>query len=294
MKIGAVITALLLVFSTVSLVMPDYADAARMGGGRSFGSKPFMNSPAQAPAARQSTQQRQQPAATAQAPRMGGMMGGMLGGLLAGTLLGSLLSGHGFQGGGFMDLILLGILAFIGYMIFKRFRERSRQPAAAGAAPFGGNSQFTDVPQNTSGLDATMGNTGGFTPADRPNVDIPAGFDVEEFLRGAKTTFTRMQKSWDNRDLDDIANFASSYVINQLKEDMAKDPNPSTTEIMLVNAELLGVETSGEEQRAQVYFDVLLREDPRQSTPTSVREIWHFMRIGQNGHWKLDGIQQVA
>ena len=41
---------------------------------------------------------------------------------------------------------------------------------------------------------------------------------------------------------------------------------------MLVNASLLSVDTVGDEQIAQVYFNVLLREDPSQEAPIDVRE----------------------
>ena len=48
-----------------------------------------------------------------------------------------------------------------------------------------------------------------------------------------------------------------------------------------------------DEQRAQVFFDVLMRESPDQQAPSSVREVWHFVRPIAGGSWKLDGIQQV-
>ncbi len=300
MKLGALLTALLLVFSAVALTLPDYADAARMGGGRSFGSKPFMSKPAPAPVQRQATRGA---GAAATAPKSGmfGGMGGLFGGLLAGTLLGSLLGGHGFAGGGFMDLIFIAILAFIGYKLYKRFRS-GPAPAPANAGNATGN--YADMNRNFNGMnrentqatgwDALRGAMGGATPAAaQPNIDVPAGFDTEEFLRGAKMAYNRLQKSWDNRDLADISQFATPIIMENLKQQLAEDPNPSHTEIMLVNATLEGVEQDGDSQRAQVYFDVLMRENPNQSTPTSVREIWHFLRHGQNGTWKLDGIQQV-
>lgn len=291
MKYGAILASLMLLLSTIILALPDSAEAARMGGGRSFGSRPSMNAPAQRPAMRQQTPaQNNNPAAAAtQRPGMG-MMGGLLGGLLAGTLLGSLLSGGGFSGGGFMDLILIGILAFLGYTLYKRFRQRPQPaPAAQGyGAAFnntgGGNSsQWNSFRQNAQPA----------AGAADPAVDVPAGFDVDEFLRGAKAAYVRMQKSWDNRDLKDIAQFATPAVMTVLEQQRAEDPNPSHTELMLVNASLLGVEDEGSERRAQVYFDVMMREDPSQQTPSAVREIWHFVRSGQNGNWLLDGIQQV-
>ena len=117
MKIKAILTMLIMLGGACMYALPDTADAARLGGGRSFGSRPSMSQPAQAPSAmqRQSTQQRQQAAQAQQPQRKGflGGMGGLLGGLLAGSLIGSLLFGGGFSGGGIMDILLLGILLFV-------------------------------------------------------------------------------------------------------------------------------------------------------------------------------------
>ena len=80
----------------------------------------------------------------------------------------------------------------------------------------------------------------------------------------------------------------------EIQQQAAEDKTPGNTEIMLVNASLLSVDTVGDEQIAQVYFNVLLREDPSQEAPIDVREIWHFVRPASgDGTWKLDGIQQV-
>ena len=258
----------------------------------------------------------QAPAATArnaqaaqQRPGMFGGMGGLFGGLLAGTLLGSLLSGNGMGGGGgFLDIIIIGLLIYFGLKLFARFRNRqSSEPAPAGSGVFGtgrpdltndsASQPFARSNTQASGWDALRNLTGQGSQvgpeAAEPGVDVPAGFDTEEFLRGAKMAYTRMQKSWDRRDLDDIAQFATPAVMEVLREQMAAEPAPSTTEILLVNAQLLGAESEGDDQRAQVFFDVLLRERPDQTAPTSAREVWHFLREGENGTWKLDGIQQV-
>lgn len=286
MKFLVFFTSIFLLLSALTLVVTDCADAARMGGGRSFGSKPFMSTPAKPPAPSRS--QVQSPASsTASRPGMG-VMGGLFGGLLAGTLLGSLLSGNGFSGGGFMDIILLALLAFFAYKLFQRFRQKqTEEPAPAYGA-------YRRATSNQSGWDALTGATNYTASSANQTVDVPVGFDVDEFLRGAKTAYTRMQKSWDNRDLADIAQFATPAVMKVLNEQLANDPNPSKTELILINANLLGVENDGPNQRAQVYFDVLMRENPNQQTPESVREIWHFLREGDKGNWKLDGIQQVS
>lgn len=288
MKFGVVIAAFFLLFSCFYL--PDYADA-RMGGGKSFGSSPRMGQPTQMPSQRQAVN----PASPA-TPRSGmGGMGGMLGGFLAGSLLGSLLSGNGFGGGGgsFMDILLIAILAFIGWKLFIRFRnQRMAQQDGAVPGQFNQPAQRSDTGSIWNNLRNTVP---GATPqvAD-PGVDIPADFNQEEFLRGAKMAYTRMQKSWDNRDLADIAHFATPAVMRELQAQAAQDPGPSRTDLLQVNAELVGVEPEGDNLRAQVLFDVLMRDGPSQANPENVREIWHFLRIGKNGNWKLDGIQQVV
>ena len=139
MKLSAFLTIVLFLCCSIMLAVPDATEAARLGGGSSFGSKPFMSTPAPRPTMRQDAPQAprssmNQPQAAPQAPRPGmfGGMGGLFGGLLAGTLLGSLLGGHGFAGGGFMDIILIGLLVFFGLKLFARFRGQ-QAPAGAGA-----------------------------------------------------------------------------------------------------------------------------------------------------------------
>lgn len=300
MKIKAILTMLIMLGGACMYALPDTADAARLGGGRSFGSRPSMSQPAQAPSAmqRQSTQQRQQAAQAQQPQRKGflGGMGGLLGGLLAGSLIGSLLFGGGFSGGGIMDILLLGILLFVGLKLFARARSKAQPaPAGAGNAPMGGMEpplQRNDTA--ASGWDTLSGQNNAYNSQPEVVIPMPADFDAEEFLRGAKMAYNRLQAAWDSRDLNDIAQFASPAVMDAVHQQLAEETEPSKTEILLVNAQLLSVVNEDKEQRAQVYFDVLMRERPDQPTPSNVREIWHFVRELDGGTWKLDGIQQVA
>lgn len=300
MKIKAILTMLIMLGGACMYALPDTADAARLGGGRSFGSRPSMSQPAQAPSAmqRQSTQQRQQAAQAQQPQRKGflGGMGGLLGGLLAGSLIGSLLFGGGFSGGGIMDILLLGILLFVGLKLFARARSKAQPaPAGAGNALMGGMEpplQRNDTA--ASGWDTLSGQNNAYNSQPEVVIPMPADFDAEEFLRGAKMAYNRLQAAWDSRDLNDIAQFASPAVMDAVRQQLAEETEPSKTEILLVNAQLLSVVNEDKEQRAQVYFDVLMRERPDQPTPSNVREIWHFVRELDGGTWKLDGIQQVA
>ena len=308
MQIKAFLSILVLLCCSLMLTFTDDALAARLGGGSSFGSKPFMSTPAPAPRPQQPSfqskpnpsQPQAQPSPAASRPGgLFGGMGGLMGGLLAGTLIGSLLGGHGFAGGGFMDILLFGLMIFIGLKLFAAFRS-SQRPAQAGA---GAQDTQNSSAQPEAGMmredasgngwEALRNQGAAQAEAPGPQIPMPPGFDAEEFLRGAKMAYTRLQAAWDKRDMNDISQFATEAVQQSVREQMAADPKPSTTEILLVNAQLLGVHDEGDEQYAQVFFDVLLRETPAQETPSSVREVWHFMRPVSGGNWKLDGIQQV-
>jgi predicted lipid-binding transport protein (Tim44 family) len=275
------------------------AEAARFGGGRSFGGSPSFNRPApssQLPGGmRNPSAAQQQPVAAAAARPGMGMMGGMMGGLLAGTLIGSLLSGHGFAGGGMFDILLIGLGL---YLLFK-FLGR-RRAAQSGQTNVGlrmpvpedlGQGQNPGMAK--SGMWDVLGGRSADSGADAQN-NVPAGFAREEFLRGAKILYQRMNDSWDKRDLNDIAEFSTQPFMAEIRRQAAESPDPGKTDIMLVNADLVSVVCEAGRETASVCFNVTLREDPGQSAPIQVHEVWHFVRaVGSSETWKLDGIQQV-
>lgn len=137
---GMVISALLAF--TLALTGSE-AFAARMGGGKSFGSRPSYSAPYQrSPSAAQpgmsqpgmgqpgmaarqpaysAAQQRNQSIRDSLAQRGGFMR--MLGGLALGGLLGAMLFGGGFEGINFLDILMFGLIAF---MLFKLFAARRR------------------------------------------------------------------------------------------------------------------------------------------------------------------------
>ena len=281
------------------------ADAARFGGGRSFGgsggfSKPFKSQSLPKAGVTNPSAGQRQPGAAAASPaaRPGfGMMGGVLGGLLAGSLIGSLLSGNGFAGGGMMDMLLLALVAYLAFKFFARRRTaQSAETNISGlrmpmpdAEPRTGTMR-----ENTGGMWDTLGGGGSAGRAeDGSAVNVPAGFDQEDFLHGARMLYIRMNDSWDRRDLDDIAEFASRPFMAEISRQAEESPNSENTQILMVNANVVSVVNEAGRETASAFFDVTLREQGS-SSPVQVREVWHFVRAaGSQDMWKLDGIQQV-
>jgi len=273
-------------------VLHDTAEAARLGGGRSFGSRPSYqrSAPAPSPTSPQMSPSRpgQQGPIPGATPSPMGRWGGMLGGMLMGSLIGSLLFGGGYAGGpGLLDLAIIGGGLFLLLRFLRARRMAADSPSAAGPISFDrGPSQGWGA----SGYDPAAESATG--AADQPA--LPPGFDSEEFLKGAKTIYTRLQASWDKRDLDDIRQFTSTEVFEEIRRQAQDDPTPGKTELLLINPRILEVRETDAQTIASVLYDVMMREN-REETTKQVRELWHFSRKANtpDAFWTLEGIQQV-
>src|SRR5258705_1872501 len=173
------------------------ADAKRLGGGRSVGTQRNVT-PAPAKPAQQAAPQ-QQTAQPAQQGSRWGMLGGILGGLALGGLLGYLFSGSGLGG-----ILLLALLAFGAVLAFRAFARRGQQAQVAGM----GNETLA-VPERLL--------SGG---AVAPGAAVPAGFDTAGFLRAAKMNFIKLQVANDSGKLDEIREFTTHEMFDELRRDI--------------------------------------------------------------------------
>jgi predicted lipid-binding transport protein (Tim44 family) len=288
----------------LTLMSMGEADAKRLGGGRSFGSRPSYSEPYRAPSGMNPAAPSQQPgyqaaqrtpasALPGQTPRRNGLMG-MLGGLAIGGLLGSLLFGHGFQGLNLLDILLFAGVAFL---LFKLFSARRPQP---GATPAGG---YAPAPvaddgayQRQSAATASGFNTdllfgGGQGPA--VAASLPADFDQAAFLTGAKAAYARMQQAWDQGDVGELRALATDKMFGELQDQLRQRGSASgRTELETVDLRILAVRDIGSDREASVLFDVMMREDG--GDVARVREVWHFVRprASKQPTWFLDGVQQ--
>ena len=307
-----IVIAMALLMGTAFLMLPfSDADARRLGGGRSFGSKPMYSQPysiqrstlTRAPSAGQLQNQ----ARRAELAQRGGLWG-MLGGLALGGLLGALLFGGAFEGLNFVDILVFAGIAFLLYYLFAMRRRGGLSPAASShGRPSATAPMERDTYQERSdrGFDTDLlfkkhdVGSGPTAAAPEPSVAVPAGFDRTQFLEGAKNAYRRLQESWDKGDLADIRQFTTDAVFTEVQDQFHARTGVNRTEIFKVDAALLEIREVAGELEASVLFDVLMREvDGEQgenARPYQVREVWHFLRPVRSDRptWFLDGIQQL-
>jgi predicted lipid-binding transport protein (Tim44 family) len=266
------------------------ADAAKVGGNRSVGTQRNITSapPATPPRQAQPAAPATQPAAAPQSGLSRWMP--MLGGLAIGGLLGSMFAGSGL-GGAIGSILMMALLAFAVIFAIRLFmRGRANQQAA----PAGGPMQYSGLGNETVAAPPPS-QSAGFEAQPAPAAaNIPAGFDVEGFLRQAKLSYIRMQTANDAGNLNDLREFTTPDMFEALKADIdARGGAKQFTDVVTLNADLLEVVTEADKHWASVRFSGLVREVPGQA-PASFEEVWNLAKPadGSSG-WLLAGIQQM-
>jgi predicted lipid-binding transport protein (Tim44 family) len=228
-------------------------------------------------------------AAGAGAAAAGRSMPGWLGpvaGLLAGGALAALFFGGAFDGLTAGDFMAMALLALGVFLVLRLLRSRA-QPQAAYRTSAGETAQG---PLPMSGADARLP----MAPAVAEG-RIPADFDVQGFVRNAKTSFIRLQAANDRRDLDDIRDYTTPQMYAEIAMQMQERGDAAQrTEVVSIDAQVLQVVTEGDRMIASVRFTGLVREDDA-ANPEPVDEVWHVERklSGRDTAWLIAGIQQV-
>ncbi|WP_455554926.1 Tim44 domain-containing protein [Comamonas sp.] len=316
------------------VVMHPLAEAKRMGGGGSFGKQSSnvtqrQATPPATPPARSAQQQNTQqnaatrPATPAAAPAKK-PWGAMLGGLAAGLGLAWLANALGF-GEAFANMLMFGLLALlvmvvVGAIMRARANKKSA-PAARQATPFAFQGAGAPVapetvatppqykPQNV-GNDASArpweqipGGHGSIIGAglgaSANQWDVPAGFDAQGFLDAAKRNFVTLQAAWDKGDVPTLRSMMTDDMLteiqHQLEEREAESGGaPNQTDVVMIDAQLLGIEDLGDAYMASVEFSGLIREEPS-AGPSPFREVWNMTKPKDNSSgWLVAGLQALG
>jgi len=306
----------LVIFSVFFLLTALEFDAwARVGGGRSFGSRGSrsFSIPRSTPASpSQGSRSFGSTASSSSSPfGGGGLFRGMAGGLAGGILGGMLFRGLGFAGGegglgggiGLFDIILVGGILYGIYLFLKRRRSeaptgapwpgdsamRTGQPA--GIAPYGQQSVEDDA---AAGL--------------RHIKQMDQGFNEKQFIEVCTDTFFRIQGAWANRDMSGVRVLLTDEMLRILQGDadqlrtekrINRLDNIAVRSVEIVEA----WQQEGEDFITVRFLANLLDYTTNEQTgdvvsgsrtePVKFEEYWTFSRPVGPQAWRLSAINQA-
>lgn len=301
--------------------------AKRMGGGKSVGKQsnnvtqqaapatpgaPMQNAaatPKPAPAAA--------PAAAAPKRPWGAMLGGLAAGLGLAWLANSLGMGEAFGNMLMFGLLALGVMMLVGW--FMRSRKsaptQNTSPFAfqgAGNAPVSspkpyrpenvGNDASARPFERSAGIPLDSGSQSGSMIGSAlmgsQSWGIPAGFDSESFLKAAKSNFVTLQAAWDRSDIASLRAMMTDEMLREIQAQLTEREThtgsaPNQTEVVMIEAHLLGIEEQADEYMASVEFSGMIREEPSAGA-NPFREVWNMTKSKTGGSgWLVAGVQAL-
>ena len=294
------------------------AEAGRLAGGKSMGRQSGnVTQRESAPAAPSQGvgNAPAKPAPAAAAP--GRPWGAMLGGLAAGLGLAWLAHSMGMGEGMGQILLIVGAL-MLAFMVFRYFMQ-SRRPQGDRYA-YAADSMNTPQreayrpenvgndasarpwerePQGTQfqGATASGGSMIGSGLAGSQAWGVPAGFDSEGFVRAAKANFITLQAAWDKSDISSLRAMMTDSMLTEIRAQLSEreahtGAKPNQTEVLSIDAHLLGIEELADEYMASVEFTGMIREEPSAS-PSPFREVWNMTKPKSGGGWLVAGVQAL-
>jgi len=278
------------------------------------------NAPTPTPAAKPGTPAAN-PAAAAQRRPWGAMLGGLAAGLGLAWLAHSLGLGESFG-----QFLLIGLMVLVAMTAIGWFM-RSRRPQVptrdgyafqgAGAPAdlampprqyspdkVGNDASARPWERNSMAFDAAKDNTQGSGIqigsglAGSQSWGVPAGFDTVGFVAAAKRNFLSLQDAWDRSDIPTLRATMTDEMLGEIQSQLAEreahvGTQPNKTEVVMLEAQLLGIEDLGGDYMASVEFSGLIREEPS-AGPSPFREVWNMTKP-KSGHsgWLVAGVQAL-
>src|SRR3546814_667628 len=120
---------------------------------------------------------------------------------------------------------------------------------------------------------------------------IPTDFDTSACHEQAKARFRSRQASWVSGDTQKLSDYLTDDLIAELKPQILENRGVVCTEVVLLNAELLGIEAVSDGHLASVRYSGLLREEAS-AQAFRFEEVWNLYKA-ENAGWLLAGIQQI-
>ncbi|HIQ39586.1 MAG TPA: Tim44 domain-containing protein [Sulfurivirga caldicuralii] len=275
-----------IVFIAVGMLVFSGAQAAKFGGGKSFGYKKPIQYRAldQKKPVQQSGKQAQTGAAASGAAAG---KAGLLGGLLAGGLLAALFFGGAFEGMTAADWLVLLLIAGGLFWFFRRRQRAALAPAAATVQKVSHSMRHTPL-QIGSGVADTE------TEAVEKEANAlpapPAWFDEHALTASLEENFKAVQQAWDAGDVETLQSYCTEACFEQIRD--AIRPGEHQTEIEQVTAQIIDWDYDADQFVVSVRFSGFVRENGASSR--GFTEVWHLVRpVDGQDRWRIAGVQQV-
>ena len=292
----------------------------------SGGAAPAQNATNNAAAAKPATPAAAAPAAAAPKKPWGAMLGGLAAGLGLAWLASSL--GLGAEFGQFLMIALLALAVFAVIGMVMRSR-RAGGASPAGGAPFafqgagagaatpaaaqvpntyrpenvGNDASARPWERSSMAFDASRQAQGsgvviGCGLAGSQNWGVPEGFDTDGFLSAAKRNFVTLQAAWDRSDISTLRSMMTDSMLEEIRTQLAeresqRGAEPNHTDVVMIEAQLLGIEEMDDRYMASVEFSGMIREE-LSAGPSPFREVWNMTK-GKTGNsgWLVAGVQAL-
>jgi predicted lipid-binding transport protein (Tim44 family) len=296
-----------------------------MGGGKSFGQQSNNVTQRQAAPAQNAAKPAAPAPTAAAAPKRpwGAMLGGLAAGLGLAWLANSLGMGEGFGQMLMFGLLALGIMMAVGWFMRSRKAAQAQHGGAPSPFAFQGASPAPVAASPAAYSPANVGNDASARPWERNSMSfdggdagnapgsmigsaivgsqgwgVPAGFDADGFLSAAKANFVTLQAAWDRSDINALRAMMTDTMLREIQTQLAEREAhtgvpANQTDVVKIEAQLLGIEDLGEAYMASVEFNGMIREEPT-AAPNPFREVWNMSKPknGQSG-WLVAGVQAL-
>lgn len=211
-------------------------------------------------------------------------------------------------------LAILGLvlLAWLLSRWLGRHKGGAQQPFADAAPPdtvpplagysaknVGNDASARPWEQQVGGFDAKIEPVLGDAPAvSQPGGSEPPAFDAAAFLEASKRHFIQLQAAWDRADIPALRAMMTDDMLGQIQSQLLEREHQAgavgqSSEVVMLDAKLLGIEEQPGEYLASVEFSGLIR-DAAAAGPNPFREVWSIIRPkgGAEG-WLVAGVQAM-
>lgn len=209
-------------------------------------------------------------------------------------------------------LAILGLVLLVWLLSrwLGRHKGGAQQPFADAVAPdavpplagysaknVGNDASARPWEQQVGGFDAKIEPVLGDAPAvSQPGGSDLAAFDTAAFLEASKRHFIQLQAAWDRADIPALRAMMTEEMLGQIQSQLAaheRQPVAHGSEVVMLDAQLLGIEEQPAGYLASVEFSGLIR-DAAAAGPNPFREVWSIIRPkdGAEG-WLVAGVQAM-